>query len=797
MAQVSANTLAYDQIYLKIRSFMQKDMQNSFLSKQERIEEYNKLLSEIYESIAGPTFAFDPFIKGEPPRSEKMNKFSSSLADNLNSLAKQLDYLNAKTVNSFNLFFKEIENEKRYSERIASKAKILQMYSKSPSNDIIYIGDSFDNLDQVEVSSIRKNFNPSVIDGSFTLPIKSFKSWNVGTISILASNGFMGNNHEVIQTPTEEGDVYNYIFKNNPGISSVNAIIDSNPLTYFEYEAINVNRTQETPNDVLISENEFCYVNDSRIVSNFAAGELVNWSNHNLNDPLQLKVVLDGASSQTLSNCVVITPYFQSTNLVKVNKVTVTDSAGNIEEVLSEPIYIGSSLVPLNLTISKNYNYNKATIRYSERKTSRVEIWFEQPNYKDITIQHLYWKPNYSNQNISNSPFVGLSRFNPDSLNRDIYEEVQYDKKLLIPSTSNPNQFKKIGLASIPKFRVSLKKKPMTYNKWVLTFSANNKKVYFYDWNEDLTDSTADHVVTTELPNTPIYEAGILKIGSNITSSTNSILTINSVEVDVGDKVIIKNQSNPVYNGAFIVKQKGSVSEKWKLVREIEIQWTDDVVFDNPSLTPMYFETELAASQYTDSIEEYINILNGEPVVSGGNNYYITNPGFEYVSRQGSAKTESIDVPLISQYETYPAKRMAIGIRDIAVGYEVYSNQAEIISTPYNFDLPIDSLMLSVDSTIESIYTDKIKINYYISLNQGAWISISPIQLDSNGIAEVLAFNQNILENNKLPGVAYLSFPEIPLTPNNVRVKIEVIKDRSSNITPVIYSYELIVKVKR
>ena len=53
----------------------------------------------------GPLAKFDPFIKGEPPFSEKFNKFSSDFTTDINTAAKQIDYVNAKLINGFTTFF--------------------------------------------------------------------------------------------------------------------------------------------------------------------------------------------------------------------------------------------------------------------------------------------------------------------------------------------------------------------------------------------------------------------------------------------------------------------------------------------------------------------------------------------------------------------------------------------------------------------------------------------------------------------------------------------------------------------
>ena len=145
----------------------------------------------------------------------------------------------------------------------------------------------------------------------------------------------------------------------------------------------------------------------------------------------------------------------------------------------------------------------------------------------------------------------------------------------------------------------------------------------------------------------------------------------------------------------------------------------------------------------------------------------------------------------------YRAKRLAIGIRDISVSYETYADQAEIVSTPYLFDAPVEAIMLSVETNIDNTFSNKININYYISADGSNWMKISPVQLDTQGIAEVIVFNKNIPDSYQIPGVAYLNSPKVPNIVNKIYVKIEMIKNKNTNITPLIYSYELIAKVKK
>ena len=740
MAQISANTLTYDQIYLKIREFYSKELQNQFVSNQQRLQEYKKLVTDLYESLGAPMTTFEPFINGEPPVSAKFNKYSQALGQDLAVISKQIDYLNAKIVNAFNLFNQEIDTEKKYFERVASKAKILQMYSQAPAEDITYIGDSFDNEDQVDVAKISLGLNSHIENGALTLPILRTRPWyvKVASIDTVESNGFLGNDHQVFKDiNADQSEVYKYIYINNPGISSITAIPDSNALTYFEYEGLNVDRTSNSDADVnLVSEDEFSYLADKKVLPNKTEGTLVNWSNFNLDNPLKLSMIFQ-ASASTLVNTLTISPYFGSMNLVKVTSIKATLRNGDIQEILAGPLYIGSSFTPLNLQVSELYYYNQAVLRFAEVYAQKFEITFEQDNYNDIEIHHAYWKPNYQVNTGSDSPFYGLSRFSPGALSRDAYELIEYDRYDLVPPVTTPNQFKNIDKIS-KTVKVRLKKKQETFEGYVITFDVSTSKFlvktknYFYNYN----------LFTNDVPNDFLW-----------VSTLSDLFTPDQAAVD--------NYGSPKYS-----------------LTEAEL--TDDLA----------------------RVKSYLS-ANGnqlEGTISPGGPaaiYLFSNVKIEKVNFRTTTQAVSYQVPLTLQRELYKAKRKAIGLRDVSFDYQVYSDRSEIVSIPYEFDTPVESLMISAESTVDNLFNNKIQINYYVSVNNSSWIQISPIQLSFSGVSEVLVFNKNIPTNYQIPGVAYLNYPEIATEITSIRVKIELIKDKSINVTPSVYSYKLIAKVKK
>jgi hypothetical protein len=749
MTQISSNTLTYDQIYIKIREFYIKELRGDFGSNQERLTEYKKLISDIHESMNGPMTKFDPYIKGEPPMSEKFNTFAKSLGIDVSLLSKQVDYLNAKAINAFNLYSTEIEAEKRYTERIASKAKILQMYSRAPSEDLVYIGDSFDNADLVDISKVAIGLNPIIKNGMLTMPVARTRPWIPKNISIdqQFSNGFYGNNHQVIKDlNTSNSSEYDYVYQSNRSISSITALADTNPLTYFEYEILNVDKTTSNPPaDVnLVSEDEFCYVSNKRMNNNITEGTLINWSNSDMSQPLKLRVVLEN-SSGGLANSINIVPYFGSSKLIKITNIKAYYQNGDTKDVISEPVYIGTSFSPLNLDISSNYFYNEATIKFTELKAVKFEIDFEQELTQDLMIKHTFFKPSFAANTGQNNPFYGLSRFNPSALNPEEFQDIEYDKYKLVPSITLPNQYKDYGnySESIP---VRLTRKPTTFGEYAIVIHGTRANA---------SSITQDFYYYNGSPS-----SGALTTFNAVASLADLFMPDEAAYATLGNR------------STFRTAEDGA-SELARL-----IAYLDENLYD---AVDERYEIEF---QNAGGIG-YVYYFSAEDI------------GIEYVTYTNAPQPRTWTVPVSLAEELYSAKRKSIGIRDISVSYEVYADRAQIVSTPFYFDSPIESLMLSVESNYDNTFIDRFDISYYISMNDSSWIQISPIQLSSNGIAEVIVFNKNIPTNYQIPGVAYLNYPEIPNEANKVAVKIEMAKERYLNITPEIYSYQLMAKVKK
>ena len=307
MAQLSTNTVFYDQLIKRVQSFLEKYSDNKVSSYEDMSKEFNILMTEVNKYSSDPISRYDQVIKGEPPSSKKFNKFISDIADDLNITAKQLDYQSAQLVSMYNLFNSEIQKENQFANRVKSKVRILQAYSEAPSEDLYYFGDSFENMDFIDLIKTPRNLLALVKNGSASLPVSSANTWLVKSISIdeNASNGFIGNNHTVYAKNNIDSN-YRYMFQDNNSVGLLQNVTDSNPLTYFEYEGIYINPVEKNKNGA--KDFEFTYEQAFNI-DNKKGINYKNWSEKKLDTPLVLSLKIK-ANSFKKTNSISIIPYF-------------------------------------------------------------------------------------------------------------------------------------------------------------------------------------------------------------------------------------------------------------------------------------------------------------------------------------------------------------------------------------------------------------------------------------------------------------------------------------------------------
>lgn len=546
-----------------------------------------------------------------------------------------------------------------------------------------------------------------------TLQFESSSPWNPKSISIIEnkSNGFMGNNHAAYVKDDIDSN-YKYSYQDNPSAGLLQNVIDSNPLTYFEYESVRINKSDTVSRGA--KEYEFLYSYEEK-TENSTTTKYKSWANENQISPLNLVLSLKSDKPQK-ANHISITPFWgtdQNPNAeIKIARVVAIDSTAKEIDLIDEPIYVGSSLIPSTLESSKNYFYDKIKLVFPEVTTSEIHVYMEQSYSGNIKVKHMYWKPLPSSGRLS--ALNTQTRFDPSALSSLGFSEIQYNTHDLVPPITRPNTYKEQSDLSVKQLNITYKDQEKA-DTYVINFKR--------------------------------------QVGSSLVKNyyTNSFTGFETVE---------KQQEKAATT---------DMSLSWKAEsRDAAIRVKD------------YIESKISSGEWSSANFQDLTI--------------------ETIKMAYSPKTYTATINLKKDYEIYEARRFAIGIRSIDVGYHMYASKSEFVSKTYEFPYNVKNLTISLDSKIDytSLNPNEQLVKVYISLDDAKnWIRISPIENPFIGIPEILSFNEFIQSGEKVKGVDYYNYPAIPVETKRVKVKIEIFKPRYTNVSPVIYSYKLMGRVEQ
>lgn len=846
MTQLSTDTLAYTQIISKVQDFVLKYYTNENNEPIDFDKEYKALLLEIEKSIGGPLSKPDFFHKGEIPSSSKFNNISQQMSRDINMLINQLDGLVANYVNSFNQITNYIEEEKNFVSRIKSKINVLELYSNSSSNNITYLSDFFDNLDNVDISKIKTGYIPEISEGFASLPKKNVKKAH-RSIAIInqnyngqenrsvtfsdISNGMKGNYH-LFYDDNDPTTPDPFLYERDAAFlkSNVLAMIDESPATYFEYEGIKVTSIDS----VVRPDYEFKFSLDNQ------RSNLVDWSNFDTQKPLKLslEITLQNPKGSDI-NHISIVPFFgydgiDLTKNIKVTSLKIYDDSTEqpkiytlIGENSGNEAYIGSDVVASSLSIRKRYYYKKGVFRFGKVKATKVYMTLEQSQFNDVKIKHAYWTP-YETQALDSSdntvlPWNGQERFNPLNVVVDgnAAQNVSWNKSSIIPHIEKPEEKKTITRV-IPRVDITYKNVGLSTVKRIKYQYNNTTDLYYYG------QRTIDG---------NIYKIFTPKESSLAYNSSTSDTDLQQIIDDVSRYDNSDNESDNRFCVIFITEENTDINTYIDSLKKplLSMSATDTPPNDGYATFTsqgahnlsaddrvyIYSEEYLLKSVYT--VETSVDIDTFTVDTSGGSldQKNLTRAFFikqeipknltqEQIKSKMSIVTEQENVTkdktkslfLKKNFETLPAKRASIGIRDIFVGMEMFADAAEIVSKPFAINGKLDLVSLQVDdfepvekdSTGETIGVSKIR--YYVSVDNGSrWIEISPIGRPFAGIPEILAFNQNLTSSPAVPQIAYYNSPEVPEDIRSIIFKAVMRKERNVQATPILYSYKLGIKV--
>lgn len=152
--------------------------------------------------------------------------------------------------------------------------------------------------------------------------------------------------------------------------------------------------------------------------------------------------------------------------------------------------------------------------------------------------------------------------------------------------------------------------------------------------------------------------------------------------------------------------------------------------------------------------------------------------------------------PVVSGMEIMNAKRYAIGIKDIHVNQNTFSQTSEYVSYPFEFDRPAKEISLSARHQIPEVFGSGTWVEYYISVDSGhTWHRIYD-QISDISDAKIKYFvNSNTSSNSRTDEFGYLETGEDVM---NIMVKIKITRpdgDSMDKYTPIVHGYELQVLV--
>jgi hypothetical protein len=814
MAQLSTDTLAYAQVINNVQTFISNYVENKNVSPKDFDTAYQKLISTIRQSITGPISKLDLINKGEIPSSLRFNEFAKKITDDINMINHQYDSLVANYVSSFNNLHDEIESEKSSMQRIKSKIGALELYSGSTSNNITYLGDLLNNMDLVDANKSTTISLCDISDGIATLPKKEIKKWrssisvynkNFNNLNLQKNNDTLGVSNGLagcsyIYSSQSLGSLVKpFLFEKDSTVTKSDParMIDESPVSFFEYEALYVDKANKPAY-------EFQYS---------SGAEVVDWSSFDSTKPLKLTVELKSSSSNgDYINYISLIPFFgyDATDLnaqiknVQVTSIKLynTNTTNAPLEVINEgPVLIGADISGANISNYKNYFYNKGIFRFPETLANRVYITFEQPVFQTVSIKHAYWTPYSSvNDQTSDKRWHDQARFNPEAAGvlPQGATSIRWNKAAVVPALETPNQIKSNTNQSVKIDLTYLT--TSTISTPAIKLTKGSQSVYFYDKQTvggiefytfkrsasvNVSQSVLETIKNTMVANASTVPCVFLEDNQllqdikidvqnvSITAGPPQVITIKCLEkhgFSAGAHTLINGLvSTASFNGVYTVAT-------------IVDDYTFTVLNNNTDTLPVLAlqdATKLICYPcYTKVTSSPINLV------------------IETVSRtQNNNNTESIW--LKRNYEYIPAKRASLGIRDIFLGKEIYLQAAEIISKPFYVNKDVDLLSLEVGEYVPQSNESSTSIDYYISVDDGLkWIQVSPMKKNFVGIPEILSFNQNLNNTNMLPQIAYYNSPEIPSPIKSIRFRAIMKKTKTGNSTPILGSYKIGIRFK-
>lgn len=408
MAQEVPSNLAY----LQAAEILKKLKQQYALIQNKDPETTAALVAEAltkFASISGTALTqYEPIELSEVPHSQKMNRLYSSVQSDLNLLEDQIDLLNASTIAAHNFIKTEILKAQRENLQLRNKLKVLEMYSNSDDDSLVFLGDSFNTEDQIDWTMSGSGKASILASGALALAVTGTKNAvsNGATIKILTgSNGFTGNNQEItdptvayINPVTHERE---YTFVSEAArYSNLAAVLDNKPNTWFEFEKYWVTASDRAKAKnynfkyAVTNDGSAAYLIDGRLVG---TDSKIDWADGiATGDALRLNLEIDLKTAKKV-NLLKLLPYGLKDNSntpIKILTVKTSLDGNNWTILPLSNIWLSNSL-DKQISQLTNEKVIVGSGAWATDGTSIRYIRFEIEQSRPINsyIGHLYYLP--------------------------------------------------------------------------------------------------------------------------------------------------------------------------------------------------------------------------------------------------------------------------------------------------------------------------------------------------------------------------------------------------------------------
>lgn len=188
-----------------------------------------KILSNFYKNLSEPGYTPVEVVPDTVPDEETFNNNFVSIQDDLVTVFNEFENLEGVILGEFNYIVSRLNRLNRRLKAVSSSLGDFILFSDLPTKDAVFFGDSFNNLNRVEINSPLINTEQcevNQVEGIVTLPIdrQAQVKLNVTEIPVINSNsnGIAGNNQEL----------------NAQLHGTISDILDNNADTWFEYERV-------------------------------------------------------------------------------------------------------------------------------------------------------------------------------------------------------------------------------------------------------------------------------------------------------------------------------------------------------------------------------------------------------------------------------------------------------------------------------------------------------------------------------------------------------------------------------